>query len=82
LANGCHLQGVVGAIEATQAVSVLWAYTVFDLSGQVVRMELVASSSFLQITAFISYINVLLKVLYELSKRLDWERLLCHGQLE
>jgi hypothetical protein len=26
-ANGCHLQGVVGALEATQAVSVLWAYT-------------------------------------------------------
>jgi hypothetical protein len=26
-ASGCHLLGVVGALLATQAVSVLWAYT-------------------------------------------------------
>jgi hypothetical protein len=26
-ANGCHLQGVVGTLEATQVMSVLWAYT-------------------------------------------------------
>jgi hypothetical protein len=32
-ANGCHLQGVVGALKATQAVSVLWAYTDYDPSS-------------------------------------------------
>jgi hypothetical protein len=26
-ASGCHLQGVVGALEAAQVVSALWAYT-------------------------------------------------------
>jgi hypothetical protein len=26
-ASGCHLQGFIGALEATRAVSVLWAYT-------------------------------------------------------
>jgi hypothetical protein len=26
-ASGCHLQGVVGALEASQVISVLWAYT-------------------------------------------------------
>jgi hypothetical protein len=32
-ANGCHLQGVVGSLEATQAVSVLWAYTDYGPSS-------------------------------------------------
>jgi hypothetical protein len=32
-ASGCHFQGVVGALEATQAVSVLWAYTDCDPSS-------------------------------------------------
>jgi hypothetical protein len=32
-ASGCHLQGVVGALEATQAMSVLWAYTDYDPSS-------------------------------------------------
>jgi hypothetical protein len=31
-ANGCHLQEVVGALLATQVMSVLWAYTGYDLS--------------------------------------------------
>jgi hypothetical protein len=31
--RGCHLQGVVGTLEATQAVSVLWAYTGYGLSS-------------------------------------------------
>jgi hypothetical protein len=31
-ASGCHLQGVVGALEANQAVSVLWACTDYDPS--------------------------------------------------
>jgi hypothetical protein len=29
-ANACLLQGVVGALQATQAMSVLWAYTDYD----------------------------------------------------
>jgi hypothetical protein len=29
-ASGCHLQGVVGALEATQVISVLWANTDYD----------------------------------------------------
>jgi hypothetical protein len=33
LANGCHLQGVIGAVEATRLMSVLWAYTDYDLSS-------------------------------------------------
>jgi hypothetical protein len=32
-ANGCHLQGVVGALEASQAMSVLRAYTDYDPSS-------------------------------------------------
>jgi hypothetical protein len=32
-ASGYHLQGVVGALEATQAVSVLWEYTDYDPSS-------------------------------------------------
>jgi hypothetical protein len=31
-ANRCHLQGVVGALEATQVMSVLWAYMDYDSS--------------------------------------------------
>jgi hypothetical protein len=31
-ANGCLLQGVVGALEATKVMSVLWAYTGYDSS--------------------------------------------------
>jgi hypothetical protein len=31
-ASGCHLQGVVGALGATQVISVLWAYTDYDPS--------------------------------------------------
>jgi hypothetical protein len=29
----CHLLGVVGALEATQAMTVLWAYTDYDPSS-------------------------------------------------
>jgi hypothetical protein len=29
-ASGCHLQVVVGALQVTQAMSVLWAYTDYD----------------------------------------------------
>jgi hypothetical protein len=32
-ASGCHLQGVVSALEATQVISVLWAYTGYDPSS-------------------------------------------------
>jgi hypothetical protein len=32
-ASGCHLQGVVGALQVTQTVSVLWAYTGYDPSS-------------------------------------------------
>jgi hypothetical protein len=32
-ASGCYLQGVVSALEATQAVSVLWEYTDYDPSS-------------------------------------------------
>jgi hypothetical protein len=32
-ANGYHLQGIVGALEATQVVSVLWACTDDDPSS-------------------------------------------------
>jgi hypothetical protein len=32
-ASGYHLQGVVGALEATQGISVLWAYTDYDRSS-------------------------------------------------
>jgi hypothetical protein len=31
-ASGCHLQGVVGALEATQVISVLWMYVDYDSS--------------------------------------------------
>jgi hypothetical protein len=31
--NVCHLQGVVGALEAAQAASVLWVYTEYDPSS-------------------------------------------------
>jgi hypothetical protein len=30
LASGCNLQGVTGALQATRAMSVLWAYTAND----------------------------------------------------
>jgi hypothetical protein len=33
LASGCHLKGVIGALEATQAMSVLWACTDYDPSS-------------------------------------------------
>jgi hypothetical protein len=32
-ANGCHLQGVVGVLEATQVMSVLWGYMDYDPSS-------------------------------------------------
>jgi hypothetical protein len=32
-ASGFHLQGVVGALEATQVMSVLWAFTDYDPSS-------------------------------------------------
>jgi hypothetical protein len=32
-ASGCHLQGVLGALEANQAMSVLWAYTYYGPSS-------------------------------------------------
>jgi hypothetical protein len=32
-ASGCHFQGVVGALQATQAMSALWAYTGYDPSS-------------------------------------------------
>jgi hypothetical protein len=32
-ASGCHLQRVVGALEAIQAMSVLWAYTDYGPSS-------------------------------------------------
>jgi hypothetical protein len=32
-AKGCHLHGFVGAVEATQVVSVLWAYMDYNLSS-------------------------------------------------
>jgi hypothetical protein len=32
-ASGCQFQGAVGVSEATQAVSVLWAYTDYDPSS-------------------------------------------------
>jgi hypothetical protein len=32
-ANGCHLQGAVSTLAATQAMSVLWAYMDYDSSS-------------------------------------------------
>jgi hypothetical protein len=32
-ASGSHLQRVVGALETTQVISVLWAYTDYDPSS-------------------------------------------------
>jgi hypothetical protein len=32
-ASGCYVQAVVGPLEATQAVSVLWAYMDYDPSS-------------------------------------------------
>jgi hypothetical protein len=32
-AIGCHLQGVIGALEATHVISVLWARTDYDPFG-------------------------------------------------
>jgi hypothetical protein len=32
-ASGFHLHGAVGALEATQVISVLWAYTGYDPSS-------------------------------------------------
>jgi hypothetical protein len=32
-ASGCHFQGAVGTLEATQAIFVLWAYTDYNPSS-------------------------------------------------
>jgi hypothetical protein len=40
LANGCHFQGVVGALEATQVVSTLLVYVDYDPSSMASRGQL------------------------------------------